>query len=152
PAYDICPQGRTGNEATQAMLIKGDERASTLAACLAAAPDYHLKEAEAAALIEQQIVTIAAHWQAVCDQAALSPVDRKLFSGRQFLIAYAIEGLEGHDALHEAFRAAQDMLINSDYPRAVLTAAVQNPGRHCHDHHGALIATASPAVHQNCDR
>lgn len=26
PAYDICPQGRTGNEATQAMLIKGDRR------------------------------------------------------------------------------------------------------------------------------
>lgn len=114
PAYDICPQGRTGNEATQAMLIKGDERASTLAACLAAAPDYHLKEAEAAALIEQQIATIAAHWQAVCDQAALSPVDRKLFAGRQFLNAYAIEGLEGHDALHDAFRAAQDMLINSN--------------------------------------
>jgi len=31
PAYDICPQGRTGNEATQAMLIKGDNRMSTLA-------------------------------------------------------------------------------------------------------------------------
>ena len=29
PAYDICPQGRTGNEATQAMLIKGDNRMST---------------------------------------------------------------------------------------------------------------------------
>lgn len=114
PAYDICPQGRTGNEATQAMLIKGDKRESTLAACLTAAPDYHLKEAEAAALIEHQIVTIAAHWQAVCDQAALSPVDRKLFAGRQFLNAYAIEGLEGHGALHDAFRAAQDMLINSN--------------------------------------
>lgn len=114
PAYDICPQGRTGNEATQAMLIKGDKRASTLAACLAAAPDYHLKEAEAAAVIEHQIATIAAHWQAVCDQAALSPVDRKLFAGRQFLNAYAIEGLEGHDALHDAFQAAQDMLINSN--------------------------------------
>lgn len=43
PAYDICPQGRTGNEATQAMLIKGDGRASTLATLLAGAPDYHLK-------------------------------------------------------------------------------------------------------------
>lgn len=35
PAYDICRQSRTGSEATQAMLIKGDIRASTLAACLA---------------------------------------------------------------------------------------------------------------------
>ncbi|ACP22219.1 hypothetical protein NGR_b07610 (plasmid) [Sinorhizobium fredii NGR234] len=33
------------------MLIKGESRASALAICLAAAPDYHLKEAEAAALI-----------------------------------------------------------------------------------------------------
>jgi hypothetical protein len=59
PAYDICPQNRTGAEATQAMLIKGHGRASTLATCLAAAPDYHLKEAEAAALVEQQITAIA---------------------------------------------------------------------------------------------
>lgn len=66
PAYDICPQGRTGNEATQAMLIKGENRANTLAALLAAAPDFHRKEAEAAALIEHQIATIAQQWQAVC--------------------------------------------------------------------------------------
>src|SRR5690554_6511118 len=26
PAYDICPQNRTGNEATQAMLITGENR------------------------------------------------------------------------------------------------------------------------------
>lgn len=57
PAYDICPQGRTGNEATQAMLIKGEGRASTLATLLAAAADYHLKEAEAAKLIEDPAQT-----------------------------------------------------------------------------------------------
>ncbi len=33
PAYDICPQGRTGGEATQAMLIMGQERASQIALC-----------------------------------------------------------------------------------------------------------------------
>ena len=113
PAYDICPQGRTGSEATQAMLIKGDGRASTLATLLAAAPDYHQKEAEAAALIENQIATIAGHWQAVCDEAALSPVDRKLFAGRQFLNSYALEGLKGHNALQDAFRAAQATLMVS---------------------------------------
>ena len=31
PAYDICPQSRTGNEASQAMLITADSRRSTLA-------------------------------------------------------------------------------------------------------------------------
>ncbi|WFU10340.1 type II toxin-antitoxin system HipA family toxin [Rhizobium sp. CB3090] len=111
PAYDICPQGRTGNEATQAMLIKGDVRASTLATCLAAAPDYHLKEAEASALIERQINVIAEHWQAVCDEADLNPVDRKLFAGRQFLNNYALDGLDGHNVLQDAFRAARDALI-----------------------------------------
>ena len=113
PAYDICPQNRTGNEATQAMLIKGDGRASTLATCLAAAPDYHLKEAEAAALIERQITTIAKYWQAVCEEAELSPVDRRMFAGRQFLNSYALERLDGHKAVQDAFRAARDALIAS---------------------------------------
>lgn len=113
PAYDICPQGRTGNEATQAMLIKGENRASTLATCLAAAPDYHLKEAVAAALIEHQITTIAEHWPAVCDAAELSQVDRKLFAGRQFLNSYALAGLDGHKALQDAYRSARDAVIAS---------------------------------------
>ena len=111
PAYDICPQGRTGNEATQAMLIKGESRASTLATCLAAAPDYHLKEAEAAALIEHQIKTVADRWQEVCDEADLSPIDRKLFAGRQFLNSYALDGLDNHKALQDAFRAARSTLL-----------------------------------------
>jgi serine/threonine-protein kinase HipA len=113
PAYDICPQGRTGNEATQAMLIKGEGRASTLATLLAAAADYHLKEAEAAKLIEDQITIIAAHWQEVCDEAELSPVDRKLFAGRQFLNSYALEGLEGHRALQDAYGTTRETLIAS---------------------------------------
>ncbi|WP_081162379.1 type II toxin-antitoxin system HipA family toxin [Ensifer aridi] len=113
PAYDICPQSRTGNEATQAMLIKGEGRASTLATCLAAAPDYHLKEAEAATLIEHQLTSIAEHWQVICDEGELSPVDRKLFAGRQFLNRYALEGLTGHTALQNTFRAAREALIAS---------------------------------------
>ncbi|MBZ6079056.1 type II toxin-antitoxin system HipA family toxin [Microvirga puerhi] len=114
PAYDICPQSRTGNEATQAMLIKGDGRASTLATLLAAAPDYHLKEAEAAALIEHQITTIAEHWQDVCDEADVSAVDRKLFAGRQFLNSYALEGLNNRKALQDTFRAAHNTLLTSE--------------------------------------
>ncbi|WMT92523.1 type II toxin-antitoxin system HipA family toxin [Pelagibacterium sp. H642] len=111
PAYDICPQGRSGNQATQAMLIKGESRASTLATLLAAAPDYHLKETEAAALIEHQITSIAAHWQEVCDEADLSDVDGKLFAGRQFLNFYALEGLDNHKSLQDAFRVARETLI-----------------------------------------
>ena len=93
------------------MLIKGDGRASTIATCLASAPDYHLKEAEAATLIESQITKITHNWQAVCDEAELSPVDRKLFAGRQFLNAYCIDGLDNHKPLQDSFRAARDKLI-----------------------------------------
>ena len=114
PAYDICPQNRMGGEATQAMLIKNDARASTLATCLAAAPDYHLKEVEATTLIERQITTIAKNWQAVCDEAELSPVDRRLFGGRQFLNAYCLDGLDGHKALQDCFIAARDTLIEGE--------------------------------------
>jgi serine/threonine-protein kinase HipA len=113
PAYDICPQGRTGNEATQAMLIKGDGRASTLATLLAAAPDYHVKETEAAALIEHQITTVAKLWKEVCDEADLTPVDRTLFAGRQFLNSYAQAGLYKHKPLQDAFRAAHSALLAS---------------------------------------
>ncbi|MGD9478629.1 type II toxin-antitoxin system HipA family toxin [Shinella sp. G-2] len=113
PAYDICPQSRTGSEATQAMLIKGEGRASTIAMLLAAAPDYHLKETEAAALIEHQITTIAELWQETCGEAGLSTVDRKLFAGRQFLNSYALEGLDKHKALQDTFRAAHEALLGS---------------------------------------
>jgi serine/threonine-protein kinase HipA len=114
PAYDICPQSRTGTEATQAMLIKGDNRASTLAALLAAAPDFHLKQPEAEALIEHQVTTIARLWTEVCDAADLSLVDRRLFAGRQFLNAYALEGLGGNKELSDAYRNASDILIAND--------------------------------------
>jgi len=111
PAHDICPQNRTGGEASQAMLIKGQTNLSTLATCLAAAPDFHLREAEATILIEAQIATIAEHWQRVCDDAELNPVDRRLFAGRQFLNPFCIEGLAGHKALQEAFHAARNAIM-----------------------------------------
>lgn len=111
PAYDICPQNRTGGEASQAMLIKGQTNLSTLATCLSAAPDFHLSEAEATALIEAQIAIIAEHWQRVCDDAELSPVDRRLFAGRQFLNPFCVEGLADHRALKEAFDAARNGIV-----------------------------------------
>ncbi len=108
PAYDICPQGRSGNEATQAMLIKGENRMSTLATCLTAAPDHHLNEAEVLGIMEAQIATIADNWNAICDEAALSTVDKKLFAGRQFLNPFCLEGLDQkHKALIDGFNDAR---------------------------------------------
>ncbi len=110
PAYDICPQGRTGNEATQAMLIKGEDRMSTLVSCLAAAPDFLLAEDDAETIIEDQISTIAGEWDAICDHAKLTGTDKSFFSGRQFLNPYCIEGLDGHEALEDAFLAARNAM------------------------------------------
>ncbi len=94
-AYDICPQSRTGNEATQAMLIVGDARQSQLSVCLAAAAQFLLSDAEARDIIENQVRTIGEHWEAACNLARLSETDRQLLWGRQFLNSYAFQGLEG---------------------------------------------------------
>jgi len=94
PAYDICPQGRTGGEASQAMLIKGDNRMSKLTTCLAAAGDFQLNEARARAIIDAQVALINAQWNAVCDAAKMSAVERDFLMHRQFLNPYAFEGYE----------------------------------------------------------
>ena len=85
PAYDICPQGRTGNEASQAMLISGDNNLSQLKTCLAAAHHFLLSEDDARAIFSHLTASIEKHWDAVCEEAELSEVDRKLLWGRQFL-------------------------------------------------------------------
>ncbi len=94
PAYDICPQGRTGNEATQAMLISGDNRISQLAACLHAAPHFLLSHEEARAIIKHQIEVIEVNWAAVCDEADLNQTDRAMLWKRQFLNPFAFEGFK----------------------------------------------------------
>ena len=90
PAYDICPQARTGNEASQTMLIAGGNRASRVDACILAAPQFLLSETEARAIVDQQIQGIHQHWEPVCDEAELSPADRNLLWRRQFLNPYAL--------------------------------------------------------------
>jgi serine/threonine-protein kinase HipA len=91
PAYDICPQGRTGTEATQAMLISGNNRLSNLKSCLAAAHHFHLSEPEAKTICENQREVIEANWDKICDEAELSAVDRALLWKRQFLNAFAFQ-------------------------------------------------------------
>jgi serine/threonine-protein kinase HipA len=90
PAYDICPQARTGNEATQAMLILENNRFSRLDVCLAASPQFQLSDSQARAIIDQQIDRIERNWDAVCEEAALTAVDKALFWRRQFLNPYAL--------------------------------------------------------------
>jgi len=91
PAYDICPQARTGNEASQAMLISEDNRMSQIAACLEAAPQFQLGVKDATEIVAHQVVTIRDQWSAVCDEAELSIVDRQVLWQRQFLNPFAFE-------------------------------------------------------------
>jgi serine/threonine-protein kinase HipA len=91
PAYDICPQGRAGNEASQSMLISGNNNLSQLKTCLESAHNFLLPKEEARAIFEKLITAIEKNWETVCDEAKLSEVDRKLLWGRQFLNSYSTE-------------------------------------------------------------
>ncbi len=91
PAYDICPRSRTGGEASQAMLINGENRLRTIANCLAAARRFGLSEAAASELIERQIETIRAAWGSVVDEAELTSAEAAALWRRQLLNPFAFE-------------------------------------------------------------
>ncbi len=91
PAYDICPQGRTGNEASQAMLISGDNNLSQLKTCLETAHNFLLSKGEARETFGNLTSAIEQHWEAVCEEAELNEVDKKLLWRRQFLNPYSVE-------------------------------------------------------------
>lgn len=90
PAYDICPQGRTGNEASQAMLIYDRQNLSQLKTCLEAAHYFLLSKDEARHICEAMKRVIEANWENVCDEAALSEVGRRQLWQRQFLNPFSV--------------------------------------------------------------
>jgi serine/threonine-protein kinase HipA len=93
PAYDICPQPRHGQIASQAMLVTGDDRSSRIATCLAAAPQFLLTGEDACGIIVRQIECIEQNWSTVCDEASLNEVERNLLWRNQILNPYVFEGL-----------------------------------------------------------
>ncbi len=95
PAYDICPQARSGREAAQAMAIGRDGfRMSQLAGCVAAANIYGLTAREARDIIDRQLEVIRSEWSDAADVARLTGADRQQLWGRQILNPYALEGYE----------------------------------------------------------
>lgn len=93
PAYDLCPQARTGSEASQAMLIVGNNRFSQVKVCLAARAAFQLSEPQAVSIVAHQITVIRDGWDRVCDEAGLSAVDRQLLWRRQILNPFALQDL-----------------------------------------------------------
>lgn len=98
PAYDICPQGRSGQEASQAMLITGQNRMSRVASCLEAAHHFLLSVDDAIAIVNGQLGCIEEYWGAVCSEAGIGGTERNFFWGRQFLNPYAFTNLDGKAA------------------------------------------------------
>lgn len=91
PAYDICPQPRTGGEAAQAMAFGADgDRMSQVARCVRHAAIYHLTTAQARDIVDRQIEVIHSDWDAVCDRASMPRTERDRLWGRQFLNPYAL--------------------------------------------------------------
>ena len=92
PAYDICPQLRTGQEATQAMDIGGiTGNAATLTNVLSVCGKFQLRESDARTMIEQLIAAVEDNWISVCEEAGLATVERDRLWGRALLNPYCIQ-------------------------------------------------------------
>ena len=91
PAYDICPQLRTGGEASQAMAYGSDgDKSSQVERCAEHAVSYHLDPDEARDIFKHQIGVIRRDWNEVCDLARLTEAERDQLWGRQFLNPFAL--------------------------------------------------------------
>lgn len=88
PAYDLCPQIRSGETSAQAMAFDRDgTRDSSFAACLGQARE----------LIDGQIELIERDWMEVADLAKLSQAQRNLLWHRQILNPYTRYGYVSGD-------------------------------------------------------
>lgn len=94
PAYDICPQPRTGGVSSQAMFIYKSINASQLRECIAAASQFKLSRQEAISIIEEIATIFINNWKSLCEESLLSPVDKNLFSTNQFFNRFAFENLD----------------------------------------------------------
>ncbi len=93
PAYDICPQTRSGGEAAQAMAIGRDGfRLSQLEGCVTAAEAYHLTENEAREIIDLQLLVINDQWIDAAESSHLTGAERNMLWNRQILNPFATEG------------------------------------------------------------
>lgn len=90
PAYDLCPQPRSGETSARAMAFDRDgQRDSSFAACLKACGVYGLAKGEARDIIDNQIDIIERHFSEVADLVRLTRAQRNLLWRRQILNPFA---------------------------------------------------------------
>jgi serine/threonine-protein kinase HipA len=86
PAYDICPQPRSGTESNQAMAIgRHGDRESRLDVCRQESEEYLLTRAEADEVIDSVVTTIEEQWIDAADEAQLTALERERLWRRQIL-------------------------------------------------------------------
>ncbi|MFD4403321.1 type II toxin-antitoxin system HipA family toxin [Nocardia sp. NPDC058499] len=90
PAYDLCPQPRSGETSAQAMAVGRDgRRDSSFAACLECCAVYGLSKGEARTIIDNQIHIIERDFAEVADLARLTRGQRNSLWRRQILNPFA---------------------------------------------------------------
>lgn len=93
PAYDLCPQVRTGLEATQAMQLAGDEGShATLSNVLSICTSFQLDTERARTMINAMRAVVEDNWLAVCDEAGMTAIERKQLWQRALLNPYCLQG------------------------------------------------------------
>ncbi|MCV7174555.1 MULTISPECIES: type II toxin-antitoxin system HipA family toxin [Mycolicibacterium] len=93
PAYDLCPQIRSGETSSQALAFDREgNRDSSFAAVVAAAPVYGLTTAEGRAVVDAQVAAIEHNFDEAADLAKLTRAQRNLLWRRQILNPYASYG------------------------------------------------------------
>lgn len=98
PAYDLCPQVRSGETPSQALAFDREgTRDSSFAAVVAAAPVYGLTAAEAREIVDTQIAVIERDFDDVADMAKLTKAQRNFLWHRQILNPHARYGYAGGD-------------------------------------------------------
>lgn len=93
PAYDVCPQPRSGGEAAQAMAIGRDgQRLSRLDVCIDAAEVYLLDSESARDIVDRLVTVVNEQWNDACDEVGLTDAQREQLWGRAVCNPYAFSG------------------------------------------------------------
>lgn len=90
PAYDLCPQPRSGQVASHALNITRvpGERASQLRLCRKAAPEFLLSSGDVDQIIATLLEVISRDWNDAADEAQLTQAERDYLWQRQVLNPY----------------------------------------------------------------
>ncbi len=93
PAYDLCPQPRMGQEATQAMAMRGSQgNFSTLINAQSISQYFQISSEDAYILISEMINTLKNHWTRICEEADLSMIERNRLWGSCIFNPFCFSG------------------------------------------------------------